>query len=163
MNFQNTPLWIFILQLTAILPPIATIGTVIIWLTKLKKPVRSIFISVFALYKANRTYDYSSYKSSVVGHLMVVDEGPSSLVPGLSFELASESTIGRSPTDTIPLRDNFISIQHTRLWKSRGTWYVQDAGSTNGTYVNNIPARDPLPARLGDIIQVGFIRFKLTA
>ncbi|MFL5667698.1 MAG: FHA domain-containing protein, partial [Ktedonobacteraceae bacterium] len=33
--------------------------------------------------------------------------------------------------------------------------------STNGTFVNNQPARNALPAKFGDIIQVGFIRFKL--
>ncbi len=65
----------------------------------------------------------------VVGHLIVVDSGPSNILPGTHFEL--------------------------RLW------YVQDAGSTNGTYVNNQLAREALAARFGDIIQVGFIRFKL--
>lgn len=98
----------------------------------------------------------------VVGHLIVVDSGPSSILPGTHFDLAPQTTIGRGPTNTILLNDNFISGEHTRLWNRNGIWYVQDAGSTNGTYVNNQPARDPLPAKVGDIIQVGFIRFKLT-
>lgn len=98
----------------------------------------------------------------VVGHLVVVDSGPSNILPGTSFDLAPQTTIGRGPTNTIQLPDSFISAEHTRLWNRNGTWYVQDAGSTNGTYLNNQPAREPLPARIGDIIQVGFIRFKLT-
>ena len=97
----------------------------------------------------------------VVGHLIVVDSGPSSLAPGTRFDLAPQTTIGRGPTCTILLSDNFISGEHTRLWNRNGTWYVQDAGSTNGTYVNNQPAKSALPAKFGDIIQVGFIRFKL--
>ena len=97
----------------------------------------------------------------VAGHLIVVDSGPSSILPGTRFDLAPQTSIGRGPTSTILLPDNFISSEHTRLWNRNGTWYVQDAGSTNGTYVNNMPARDPLPAKPGDIIQVGFIRFKL--
>ena len=99
----------------------------------------------------------------VVGHLVVVDSGPSSILPGTSFDLAPQTSIGRGPTNTILLSDNFISGEHTRLWNRNGTWYVQDAGSTNGTYVNNQPARDPILAKPGDIIQVGFIRFKLIA
>ena len=97
----------------------------------------------------------------VVGHLVVVDSGPSNILPGTRFDLSPQTTIGRGPTNTIQLMDNFISGENTRLWLRNGLWYVQDAGSMNGTYVNNQPARDALTARFGDIIQVGFIRFKL--
>jgi pSer/pThr/pTyr-binding forkhead associated (FHA) protein len=97
----------------------------------------------------------------VVGHLVVVDSGPSNILPGTRFDLSPQTTIGRGPTNTIQLTDNFISGEHTRLWFRNGLWYVQDAGSTNGTFVNNQPAREALSARFGDIIQVGFIRFKL--
>ena len=97
----------------------------------------------------------------VVVHLIVVDSGPSNILPGTRFDLSPQTTIGRGPTNTIQLVDNFISGEHTNLWFRNGLWYVQDAGSTNGTYVNNQPAREALAARFGDIIQVGFIRFKL--
>src|SRR5579859_4665910 len=97
----------------------------------------------------------------VVGHLIVVDSGPSNILPGTRFDLAPQTTIGRGPTSTIMLPDNFISSEHTRLWNRNGIWYVQDAGSTNGTFVNNQPAVNPLPTKAGDIVQVGFIRFKL--
>ena len=97
----------------------------------------------------------------VVGHLIVVDSGPSNILPGTRFDLSPQTTIGRGPTNSIQLVDNFISGEHTRLWFRNGLWYVQDAGSTNGTYVNNQLAREALAAKFGDIIQVGFIRFKL--
>ena len=97
----------------------------------------------------------------VVGHLVVVDSGPSNILPGTRFDLSPQTTIGRGPTNTIQLTDNFISSENTRLWFRNGLWYVQDAGSTNGTYVNSQPAREALAARFGDIIQVGFISFKL--
>src|SRR5229473_4217857 len=98
----------------------------------------------------------------VVGHLIVVDSGPSSILPGTRFDLAPQTTIGRGPTNTIQLSDNFISAEHTRLWYRNSAWYVQDAGSTNGTYLNKQPAKEPLRAKLGDIIHVGYIGFKLT-
>ena len=97
----------------------------------------------------------------VVGHLIVIDSGPSNLVPGTPFDLLPQTTIGRGPTNTIQLPDSFISAEHTRLWYRNGVWHVQDAGSTNGTFLNNQPAREALVAKIGDIVQVGFIRFKL--
>jgi pSer/pThr/pTyr-binding forkhead associated (FHA) protein len=97
----------------------------------------------------------------VVGHLIVVNSGPSSILPGTSFDLSPQTTIGRGPTNTIQLPDNFISSEHTRMWLRNNVWYVQDAGSTNGTFLNNQPAREALPAKIGDIVQVGYISFKL--
>jgi pSer/pThr/pTyr-binding forkhead associated (FHA) protein len=97
----------------------------------------------------------------VIGHLIVVDSGPSKIPPGTSFNLNPQTTIGRGPTNTIQISETFVSSEHTRMWLRNGVWYVQDAGSTNGTFLNNQPAKEALAARTGDIIQVGFIRFKL--
>jgi pSer/pThr/pTyr-binding forkhead associated (FHA) protein len=98
----------------------------------------------------------------VLGHLIVVDSGPSNILPGTRFDLEPQTTIGRGPTNTIQITENFISSEHTRLWFRNGKWYVQDAGSVNGSYVNNQPAREAIPAKPGDIIGVGYIQFKLT-
>ncbi len=99
---------------------------------------------------------------SVLGHLVVVDSGPSTILPGTRFDLAPQTTIGRGPTNTIQLTDNSISSEHTHIWNRNNIWYVQDAGSTNGTWVNNQPATDALPAKVGDIVQIGYITFKLS-
>ena len=115
------------------------------------------------LKKSAATGEATGNKSAVLGHLVVVDSGPSTVVqPGFRFDLEPQTNIGRGPTNTIQISDSFISSEHTRLWYRSGTWYVQDAGSTNGTYVNNQPAREPIPARPGDIVRVGYIQFKLT-
>jgi|SRR6266487_2746864 hypothetical protein len=98
----------------------------------------------------------------VLGHLVVVDSGPSSLLPGTRFDLETQTNIGRGPTNVIQIPDSFVSAEHTRLWFRNGVWYVQDAGSVNGTYVNNQPAREATPAKAGDIVRVGYIQFKLT-
>src|SRR5205807_4768252 len=82
----------------------------------------------------------------VLGHLIVVDSGPSNILPGTRFDLEPQTNIGRGPTNTIQITDNFISSEHTRLWFRNGTWQVQDAGSVNGTFVNNQPAREAIPA-----------------
>jgi len=106
--------------------------------------------------------DTSNRAPPVIGHLVVVDSGPSNILPGTRFDLAPQTNIGRGPTNTIQITDNFISSEHSRLWYRNGAWYVQDAGSVNGTFVNNQPAREALRAKPGDIIRVGYIQFKLT-
>ncbi len=98
----------------------------------------------------------------VLGHLIVVDSGPSTIPPGTSFDLETQTSIGRGPTNTIQIPDNFISSEHTRIWFRNSLWYVQDAGSVNGTFVNEQPAANAIVAKLGDIVRVGYIRFKLT-
>ncbi len=100
--------------------------------------------------------------ASVPGHLVVVDSGPSSITPGTIFDLELQTTIGRGPTNTIQIPDTFISAEHTRLWYRNGQWFVQDAGSVNGSFVNSQPAYNALPAKVGDIVRVGYIQFKLT-
>jgi pSer/pThr/pTyr-binding forkhead associated (FHA) protein len=96
------------------------------------------------------------------GRLIVIDSGPSSIAPGTIYELVPpRTTIGRGPANTIQIPDNFISAEHTRLLYDNRVWLVQDAGSQYGTYVNNLPAKQPLPCKPGDIIQVGPIRFQL--
>ncbi len=107
--------------------------------------------------------DGSGRTAPVLGHLIVINSGPStSVVPGTRFDLEPQTTIGRGPTNTITISDNFISSENTRLWFRNGKWSVQDAGSVNGTFVNGQPAREALPANPGDIIRIGFIEFKLT-
>jgi pSer/pThr/pTyr-binding forkhead associated (FHA) protein len=106
--------------------------------------------------------DESSNSSRTVGHLVVVDSGPSNILPGTRFDLEPQTIIGRGPTNTIQIPDSFVSAEHTRILYRRGEWYVQDAGSVNGTYVNDLPAREAIRAKPGDIISVGFLKFKLT-
>lgn len=115
------------------------------------------------LRKTTAVKEFGTGKASpVLAHLIVVDSGPSQQIkPGASYNLLPQNTIGRGPTSDILLSESFISGEHTRVWYRNNTWYVQDAGSTNGTYLNNQPASEALPARIGDIVQVGYIRFKL--
>jgi len=82
--------------------------------------------------------------------------------PGTRFNLETQTYIGRGPTNTIQIPDSFVSSEHTHIWFEHGKWFVQDAGSKNGTFVNNQPAYNPVETKAGDIIRVGFLQFKLT-
>jgi pSer/pThr/pTyr-binding forkhead associated (FHA) protein len=46
-------------------------------------------------------------------------------------------TVGRSPDCTLPVDDEYVSTRHARLVSRDGQWWVEDLGSTNGTYIGN--------------------------
>ena len=60
----------------------------------------------------------------------------------------------------IVIDDPYISGKHARFTLQNGTFYIQDAGSTNGTFVNGVKI-DSRAALLknGDRIQIGQLEF----
>jgi pSer/pThr/pTyr-binding forkhead associated (FHA) protein len=51
--------------------------------------------------------------------------------------------------------DDYASSRHAQLLPRDGTWYVEDLGSTNGTYLDRQKVSAPMPAPLGVPIRVG--------
>src|SRR5258708_13612567 len=47
-----------------------------------------------------------------IGHLIVFDSGPSTILPGTRFDLMPQTTIGRGPTNTCNRTTNFCRIDH---------------------------------------------------
>jgi pSer/pThr/pTyr-binding forkhead associated (FHA) protein len=79
---------------------------------------------------------------------------------GQSFPLAGEKmTIGRSPEAEVFLDDVTVSREHATLVRRGGDWFLDDAGSLNGTYVNRQRV-DSHRLVDGDELQIG--KFKLT-
>ena len=58
--------------------------------------------------------------------------------------------------------DTFVSQLHARLYRRDGRMWVEDLGSTNGTYVNSKRLTSPLSLRRGDRVQVGRTVLELT-
>ena len=54
---------------------------------------------------------------------------------GRSYVLDGPVLIGRSKGNTIVLPERHVSSRHARLFPENGAWWVEDLGSTNGTYV----------------------------
>jgi pSer/pThr/pTyr-binding forkhead associated (FHA) protein len=71
------------------------------------------------------------------------------------MRLDASSVIGRAPECEIRLDDAYISQQHARIFGKNGSWYVEDLGSTNGTYVNEQRLASPAMLQPGDRIRVG--------
>ncbi|MDO4920118.1 FHA domain-containing protein [Kocuria sp.] len=66
---------------------------------------------------------------------LVVLEGP---LAGSSYQLGSAPVmLGRSTEATVPLEDDYASGRHARLFPQGSRWFLEDLGSTNGTYVQD--------------------------
>jgi pSer/pThr/pTyr-binding forkhead associated (FHA) protein len=94
-------------------------------------------------------------RGAVTGRLVVV-KSPD-LVEGRDFEIDSaQLTIGRGGQNDITIRsDEYASARHARFEPRQDGVWVQDLGSTNGTYLNG--ARLDRPRRLadGDVVRIG--------
>ena len=65
-------------------------------------------------------------------------------------------TLGRSPESDMNLGDDeFASAQHARVEPRRDGVWVEDVGSTNGTFVNGIKLERPRKLTPGDVVRVG--------
>jgi pSer/pThr/pTyr-binding forkhead associated (FHA) protein len=72
-----------------------------------------------------------------------------------TFKLAASMLVGRAPECEIRVTDTYASQQHARLFGRQGGWYVEDLGSTNGTFVNDQRLAAPAMVQPGDTIRVG--------
>ena len=69
--------------------------------------------------------------------------------------VAGNMVVGRAPECELELDDTFVSQQHARLFAKNGSWYVEDLGSTNGTFVNGAPVTTRRLLQPGDVIRIG--------
>jgi pSer/pThr/pTyr-binding forkhead associated (FHA) protein len=75
---------------------------------------------------------------------------------GRVFELGDEVTVGRSPGCAVPLDDDtFASSIHARVFRRSGELWLEDLGSTNGTFLNDERLENPVRLRRGDRVKVG--------
>jgi hypothetical protein len=82
---------------------------------------------------------------------------------GQTFDLDDELTIGRSPGCGVPTPDDiYTSTLHARLFRHNDQLWVEDLGSTNGTYVNSEKITQSLRLGKGDMLQVGSTVFEVT-
>jgi len=74
---------------------------------------------------------------------------------GTLFKLQEESfSIGRSRSNEVILYDDKVSSRHAAVVRSAGKIIVRDLGSTNGTFINELPV-DAAVIKNGDLLRVG--------
>ena len=79
------------------------------------------------------------------------------LAPGAERTLDSAPlTLGRGVENDVSLEgDEFASARHARLEPRRDGVWIEDVGSTNGTYVNGTRLERPRKLAPGDVIRIG--------
>ena len=63
--------------------------------------------------------------------------------------------IGRGTDAAIRLDDDYVSTRHARIASSADQWFVEDLGSTNGTYVGSARITQPTTLTLGTQVRIG--------
>jgi pSer/pThr/pTyr-binding forkhead associated (FHA) protein len=88
--------------------------------------------------------------------LLVVLASPA-LDPGTERELdSSPVTLGRATKNDLVLdSDEFASVNHARIEPRRDGVWIEDLGSTNGTFLNGVKLTRPRKLTPGDVIRVG--------
>ena len=75
---------------------------------------------------------------------------------GTTYDLGDELTVGRASGCQVALPDDSYASQlHARIYRKDGRLWLEDLGSTNGTYLNAKQVTSPVSLRRGDRVQVG--------
>ena len=96
-----------------------------------------------------------------LGRLVVVASPSGEPAAGSAFALDAITSLGRDVNNSIVLEDDFVSSNHAALTYRGRAWYVEDLGSTNGTYLDRERVSQPMPVALGVPIRIGKTAFEL--
>ncbi|MEL4505568.1 FHA domain-containing protein [Luteococcus sp. H138] len=94
-----------------------------------------------------------------IARQLVITEGRSK---GTVCPLEGVMGLGRAPSSTIIIDDDFSSSRHAILRPDAdGSWVLEDLNSTNGTYVNAVKLTQPTRVGPGDLIRIGRTQLRL--
>lgn len=88
---------------------------------------------------------------------LALEDGP---IRKTLYPLKEETTIGRSPDNTIHLEDPIVSRHHAKISCQDGVWSVEDLGSANGIIFDGNRV-DKMILTSGDAFQIGGTTFRL--
>lgn len=90
---------------------------------------------------------------------LVITAGPKS---GTSIDLPTTGlTIGRSSGAGLQVSDDYTSTNHARVSQQSGRWFVEDLGSTNGTFLGGKRVQAASEITPGATVRIGTTQFEL--
>jgi hypothetical protein len=82
-------------------------------------------------------------------------------LPRMILPRRAKVVIGRSPRADFIVADRTVSFTHALLTYDGNAWMLEDAGSTNGTFLNGWRITDSILVRPGDELTIGETTFML--
>lgn len=76
--------------------------------------------------------------------------------------IGDELHLGRAAGCEITVDDTYASQRHARIFRRDGDLFVEDLGSTNGSYLNREKVSRPTVMREGDRLQIGATVFEVS-
>lgn len=98
---------------------------------------------------------------SGIGRLSVMESPDDEPALGTTIALGPINSIGRNVNSTIFIDDDFVSGTHAMLTFRGRSWFIEDQGSTNGTYVNGHLIDRAVALSFGDELTIGRVRMRL--
>ncbi len=89
-----------------------------------------------------------------------VERGPKEL-RGVSIAVRGPVIVGRNPGADIVIGAGYVSGRHARFALMGQNLFVEDLGSTNGTFVNERPVSEPVALRSNDVVTVGDVAIRV--
>lgn len=121
-----------------------------------------IYYALKIMYKDVKTGNKKRINSRKAHGLEVVETvAESELKPESIIPIRGAITIGRKEDNSIVLNDQFVSSHHAKLFVRNDEFYLEDLGSTNGTYVNDNKIQGRIRLKVEDEIRLGSTIFKV--
>jgi hypothetical protein len=153
-------LWIFVFSIVGVLRG-DLYGTRVLSRGKPRAPGRPAREPVAPPAAAARPIAPKATRASVrrVPTSLTVTEGS---LAGTTLSLMDSGVLlGRNPECTLVLDDDFASGRHARIFRQDDGWFVEDLGSTNGTYLGSNKLTEPMPLEVGSALRIGKTIFEL--
>lgn len=103
--------------------------------------------------RGGRSPEVRQIKTTGAARYLVVTEGA---LAGTRINLGAQPVlIGRADDSTLVLTDDYASSRHARISPRGPDWFVEDLGSTNGTYLDRSKVTTAVRVPLGTPVHVG--------
>ncbi len=153
-------LWIFVFSVVGVLRG-DLYGTRVLTRGKTgspRRPAREPVASAVPGHRPDRP-KASRASSRRIPTTLTVTEGS---LAGTTLSLMDSGVLlGRNPECTLVLDDDFASGRHARIFRRDGGWFVEDLGSTNGTFLESSRLTEPKPVEVGSTLRIGKTIFEL--
>lgn len=92
--------------------------------------------------------------------LLVLASPDPALQAGMNLPLGEKTTLGRGNKNDLVIPDPFASLEHAHVFSREGQYWLEDLGSLNGTYLNEVRLERPTVLADGDRVRIGGVTFQ---